>query len=216
MKWIDDLKRRRAEMKRTIRKGQHLIAAQAEGIELPFPCRVLVVSDTHYTIDRVLDYLSMHDLLSPVGAKTSDRDDIGAAAEREIVCIWHLGDMTEDAHVLSTLTVLPVYTVRGNCDLAGSDPERMVFRSGPYRALILHGHTAGVKHHLGTLYELAEEQSVQVVCFGHTHVAYQQEREGVLFLNPGTPSQKRRKEDPFSMALLTFDDSGVHSEQIVL
>ena len=54
------------------------------------------------------------------------------------------------------------------------------------KILMTHGHRYGVKSGYGTALAAAKSMGAQVVLFGHTHIPFMEEREGILMLNPGS------------------------------
>ena len=56
---------------------------------------------------------------------------------------------------------------------------------------------------------------IDVVIYGHSHRYEQEEREGVLFLNPGSCG-RRRFSLPLTMAFLWVEDNEIRVERINL
>ena len=56
------------------------------------------------------------------------------------------------------------------------------------RILAVHGHEQHVKYEMNytTLAKFAREQGCDMAVFGHTHIAYEGETDGVKLLNPGS------------------------------
>ncbi|MFH0916654.1 MAG: metallophosphoesterase family protein [bacterium] len=100
--------------------------------------------------------------------------------------IIHAGDVGS-ARVLAELrTLAPVTAVRGNCDAevwAQSLPARAEVDLGEARILV--GHVAG------RLRAEAGDGGFAVVISGHSHLASYEERDGVLYLNPGSAGPRR-------------------------
>ena len=106
--------------------------------------------------------------------------------------IIHLGDHDRDADILRReFPEIPLYTVRGNCDLASDAPQRDVVPLGPVKAFITHGHLYNVRWSVDSLVYAAQEQGCQLALYGHTHCADSQEIGGVKAVNPGTAGQGR-------------------------
>ncbi len=124
--------------------------------------------------------------------------------------ILHAGD-AGSVSVLDTLrAIAPVVAVRGNCDKgqwAQVLPNVEVVEVGPHLIYLLHD-----LKHLG-LDPVAA--GFRVVISGHSHVPAQQEREGVLFLNPGSAGRRRFKL-PVTVARLRLDATNVQAEIIEL
>jgi putative phosphoesterase len=119
--------------------------------------------------------------------------------------ILHAGDIN-DWSVLRELNAIAwTEAVAGNTDSAA-----MADILGYRKTLQLCGLQIGLTHgHLGrgrTTPERAWHTFPQadVVVFGHSHQPYNHVHRGVLLLNPGSATDKRR-EPKFSVAILTLD-----------
>lgn len=95
----------------------------------------------------------------------------------------HCGDseLPADAPCLSGFTV-----VQGNCDIPGTFPEEVLLEAGGMKIFVSHGHQYRVKQTVLPISYKAKELGAQIVCFGHSHFLGIEEREGVLFINPGS------------------------------
>ena len=101
--------------------------------------------------------------------------------------IIHLGDHDRDTEILrEEFPNIPLYNVRGNCDLAATAPETDIVPMGPVKAFITHGHLYNVNYGIDSLVYAAEEAGCKVAMYGHTHAALQQDVGGVRVINPGT------------------------------
>ena len=128
--------------------------------------KLLVFSDTHRC---------MHHMESTILDETPDT-------------VIHLGDHDRDAQQLaSVFTKLPIVSVQGNCDFYSPfGKERIIGEWGGIRMLLTHGHKFHVKSGLLRLSYAAQEAGVQAVLFGHTHIPYCEQHNGIWFLNPGS------------------------------
>lgn len=99
-----------------------------------------------------------------------------------------------------------LYAVGGNCDLGGS-PELVAEIEG-VRILLTHGHRYGVKSSLLSLTLRAKEFNCSLAIFGHTHMPFCSQENGVFLLNPGACSGFGRK----TYATLTLDNGIVKSD----
>ena len=100
--------------------------------------------------------------------------------------IIHLGDYISDARwMMERTNGHPAYQVKGNCDYGAPGPELQMLELGGVMFLLTHGHRFGVKSGYGSLLAEGKRRGAQAVLFGHTHVPYLEEREGVLMMNPG-------------------------------
>ena len=97
--------------------------------------------------------------------------------------IIHLGDYHRDLQSFSEEFCEKIYSVNGNCDGGGKD---LVFEVDGKKILLTHGDRYDVKSSLYKLLLKAKEIKADVVMFGHTHCPVVEERDGILFINPGT------------------------------
>lgn len=95
----------------------------------------------------------------------------------------HIGDseLALDAPELSGYT-----TVRGNCDWRAAFPDEQLIEVGGLRIYLTHGHLYKVKSNLQDLQYRAAEVNADIVCFGHTHIAYGEKVDNRVFINPGS------------------------------
>jgi putative phosphoesterase len=89
------------------------------------------------------------------------------------LAIFYLGDGIRDTERLR-LGGIPLYGVRGNCDLFfGGDcdefPMERITRIGDLKVLLSHGAVYGVKSDLRRMLASAVRQDVDIVLYGHTH-----------------------------------------------
>lgn len=154
--------------------------------------RILVVSDTHGNY--------------PLAVRAIDRAD-------RVDHIIHLGDVADDAILVEQALDRPVIKVAGNCDLTSTAPKKLCMSFGRKNFLITHGHRYNVKSGLSQLQLEARSAKSHVVLYGHTHLAAIDEREGILFVNPGCLAEACSTK---SFALLTITGNGIAAEIIPL
>ena len=127
-----------------------------------------------------------HGLLLPAAIKALESVDL----------IVHAGDIG-NAEVLDNLkSIAPVYAVRGNMDMIEGLrelPETEVVEVGDILLYVI--------HNIHRLDIVPSKAGFDAVIFGHLHCPSLSEKEGVLFLNPGSAAQPRRNY-PASLALL--------------
>ncbi len=118
---------------------------------------------------------------------------------RGVDLIVHAGDVG-NPEILSRLkNIAPVFAVRGNVDTepwAKELPETTLVEAD--------GASLYVLHNLRDLELKAEAGRFDAVISGHTHQAGQWERNGVLYLNPGSAGPRRFRL-PVTLALLELD-----------
>lgn len=127
--------------------------------------KLIVFSDSHRELDSMRDVIAR------------EKPDY----------VFHLGDHDADAEIISReFQTLPVATVRGNCDGWSDTPQTLTLVVGSVRFFLCHGHSYGVKSGVSTAVYAAMEENADVLLYGHTHVADQQEIRGIKVLNPGS------------------------------
>jgi len=113
--------------------------------------------------------------------------------------IIHAGDIGGVALMEALSAVAPVTAVRGNNDRGEA------FANLPQTATIeLGGVRVHVLHDLKDLAIDPRAQGVHVVVSGHSHKPLVEEREGVLYVNPGSAG-RRRFRLPISVGELLID-----------
>ncbi len=110
----------------------------------------------------------------------------------------HAGDVGKCAVVEQLERIAPVTVVRGNVDREGKVslyPEEATLELGGRRIYLTHqvkvpkeGSTRDMEPYI--------RAEVDVVVFGHSHIAFQDRRGKVLFFNPGAAGKRRFKVVP--------------------
>ncbi|WP_349408061.1 metallophosphoesterase [Pseudalkalibacillus sp. SCS-8] len=126
--------------------------------------RILVVSDSH--------------------GLTSELKEIQELHRNQVDVMVHCGDseLPSDHEHLSAF-----HNVQGNMDLGHDEflNEALIEEQG-YRIFVTHGHLYNVKMSYMNLAYKAEEYGADFVFFGHSHVAESFEKNGIVFVNPGS------------------------------
>ena len=134
--------------------------------------RILVLSDTH--IPRVVQ-----DLPERIYNEIKNVD-----------MILHAGDFI-DVEVLESLKKLKrVHAVYGNMDspeLRRTLKDKAIIQAGNFKIGLIHGY--GAPRELMETVK-AEFTNVDAIVFGHSHIAVNIVKDGVLFFNPGSPTDK--------------------------
>ncbi len=120
--------------------------------------------------------------------------------------IIHAGDVGE-AEILTQLTnVAPVIAVRGNVDSGDQGADL------PMGAWVdAEGSRIYVYHIVQDLPIDPDEDKVDMVISGHSHRSGVEEKNGVVYLNPGSVGPKRFSR-PVSFAFVTYENDGLVSE----
>ena len=128
--------------------------------------------------------------------------------------VLHAGDLIGPS-VLEELSAYnaPAHAVRGNVDMPGLDlPEALQLDFGGARIAMVHdsGRKEGRRERVGKRFPEA-----RVVVFGHSHIPFLEDENGLLLLNPGSPTDKRRQPE-HTFALLRSEEGDVRAEIIAL
>ncbi|MEA2433856.1 MAG: uncharacterized protein QOG54_1313 [Actinomycetota bacterium] len=126
--------------------------------------------------------------------------------------ILHAGDVVDPAVIVELNALAPTTVVMGNCDAmdvrdAGAT-EEVELELGGVRIAMLHdsGASGGRWNRMRKRFPAA-----RVVIFGHSHMPFNEDRDGLLLFNPGSPTWKRQA--PFtSMGLLWIENGTVEGE----
>ncbi len=128
--------------------------------------KILVLSDSHGFSREIQEILSK---------------------ERNADIIIHLGDGSHDLYDTVEYTAgKPVYQVKGNCDAYAYDfPQRIITYADKIRIFACHGHMYNVKSDLTPLFYAAKQEDCRIALYGHTHIPFSEEYDGVYIFNPG-------------------------------
>ncbi|HEU5346293.1 MAG TPA: metallophosphoesterase family protein [Ktedonobacterales bacterium] len=129
--------------------------------------------------------------------------------------IIHAGDHSTRAAIEQLAAYAPVEAVQGNVEddeIVGTLPIK--------RELVVGGCAIGVVHILGDRAHYARNArrdfpAARVVIFGHSHIPWLEDHDGLLLLNPGSATDRRRQPH-CSIALLTITDGQPSAEIIAL
>ena len=146
------------------------------------------------------------------------------SAFKGVDVIIHAGDIYQPSCLDWLEEIAPVYAVELGADAHFKDDNRVVDMA---RTIELEGHTIGIIHDLlvpGMAQEVTEftplskhfpkdadlstalekvfGASVDIVIFGHTHYPVVEEFQGVLMLNPGSPSLPKQIQRLGQVAIL--------------
>ena len=127
--------------------------------------------------------------------------------------IMHAGDLMDPALLDELAAYAPVRAVRGNLDPPEADlPETWEFGFGGAGIAMIHdsGRKEGRRNRLKRLFPDA-----RVVVFGHSHIPILEDKDGLLLLNPGSPTDKRRQPE-YTFALLYIEEESVRAEILAL
>ena len=148
--------------------------------------KIAVLSDTHGLLrEQVREMIGDCDAIIHAGDINSQKilDEIAGAGREKV----------------------PFYVVRGNNDKdwAKEIPETLQFELQHVKFFLVHNKK-----------DIPENLSdIQIIIYGHSHKYSEEEKEGRLWLNPGSCG-KRRFHQPITMAILTLVDEKWEVERI--
>lgn len=127
--------------------------------------------------------------------------------------ILHAGDLVDPELLEELAAHAPTRAVRGNLDPPEAGlPETLEFEFGGARVAMIHdsGAKRGRRSRMGRRFPGA-----RVVVFGHSHIPWLEDQDGLLLLNPGSPTDRRRQ-PVHTFALLWTEDGEVEAEILAL
>ena len=127
--------------------------------------------------------------------------------------ILHAGDLMVGDLLKGLGAYAPVLAVRGNLDPPDFDlPETLEFDFAGAKVAMVHdsgrkqGRRARLRRHF---------PDARVVVFGHSHIPFLEDEDGLMLLNPGSPTDKRRQPH-YTFALLHAQEGRVRAEIVIL
>ena len=127
--------------------------------------------------------------------------------------ILHAGDLIAPILLDGLAAYAPVRAVWGNLDPPEAKlPETLQFEFGSVRIAMIHdsGRKRGRRNRMRQRFPGA-----RVVVFGHSHIPWLEDEEGLLMLNPGSPTD-RRWQPEHTFALLWAENAEVRAEVLAL
>jgi len=121
--------------------------------------------------------------------------------------ILHGGDINKQSIVDELRRYAPLYIVRGNNDKdwAEAIPHDLTFSLGGVTFCMVHN-----KKQIP-----ADLTDIDVVVFGHSHKYVQEEKDGLLWLNPGSCGPRRFHQE-ITMMMTELSDGNIRVEKIVI
>lgn len=159
--------------------------------------RIGVISDTH------------------VPSKARRIPDVALTHFEDVELILHAGDLSVPDVLDQLAAFASVEAVQGNVE----SPETMAMLPIK-REITVGGVRIGLIHILGDrprhrATARAEFPQARVVVFGHSHIPYAEDADGLLLLNPGSATDRRRQPQ-CTIALLTITDGEPRAEIIAV
>jgi uncharacterized protein len=133
----------------------------------------------------------------------------------DVELILHAGDLSTLAVLDQLSAYAPVEAVQGNVE-----SEEVIAALPIKRELVVGGCVIGLVHILGERARYlrnarSEFSAARVVVFGHSHIPHIEETPGLLLLNPGSATDRRRQ-PMCTIARLTIEDGAPRAEIIPL
>lgn len=127
--------------------------------------------------------------------------------------VLHAGDLMDPALLDELAAYAPVRAVRGNVDSLEVDlPETVEFEFGGISIAMIHD--SGPKKGRRTRMKRRFPEA-RVIVFGHSHIPWLEDDDGILLLNPGSPTDRRRQPE-HTFALLRVERGEARAEILAL
>lgn len=186
--------------KKRAKKVHKPLSGRIDRYEYAAPLTIGVISDTH--------------IFGGGGSRKLPDEVLDLFGRFDVDLIVHVGDIViED--VLDTLAaVAPVIAVYGNNEpvkLWKALPERIVLTVGEHRIGVVHGHGGATARATA---KAAFAEPMDLVIYGHSHIPMIEETDGVVYFNPGSPTD-RRWSGHFGIGIITIDEQGIRPELIL-
>jgi putative phosphoesterase len=124
--------------------------------------------------------------------------------------ILHAGDVGDFTILGELRRIAPVTAVRGNIDI-----EPWACKLPMTEVVEVEGVSIYMLHNVDELDLKAEAAGFRVVVYGHSHCPMMEERNGVLYFNPGSAGPRRFRL-PVSVGRLLIEDGQVRGELVDL
>ena len=146
---------------------------------------------------RVIILSDTHGLLRP--------EVVGYLSQADIII--HGGDINTQAIVDKLREYAPLYIVRGNNDKGWAEglPQSLIFSIEGIHFFLVHNKKD----------VLSDLSDTNVVIYGHSHKYACEERNGVLWLNPGSCG-RRRFDQEITFAVMTVDGEHLQVEKVII
>lgn len=120
--------------------------------------------------------------------------------------MFHLGDIEGGLDDILELIDYPFWGVKGNNDFGSILDSEKIVSIGGHKIFMTHGHRYPLLWSTKALADAGKERGCDIVMFGHTHVPYLQETDGVWLVNPGSISQPRQSPRVPTYLLMEIDE----------
>jgi putative phosphoesterase len=127
--------------------------------------------------------------------------------------ILHAGDIGNESVIRELAKIALLTTVKGNVDrdgLVALYPEEQLLELGGHRIYLNHA-LQPPRNENDPCLARYHRYGVNIVVYGHSHIAYQRRWGDILFFNPGAAGKRRFKVIP-SVGFLTLTGSYVYGQ----
>lgn len=149
--------------------------------------KVLVISDTH--------------------GRTANLEKI-LPKVKPIDYLLHLGDVSREEDYIEVLAECPCCFIAGNNDYFSDLPRERLIKIEKIPIFMAHGHCHYVNARKDMIKSVAKEKGARIALFGHTHVPFCEEMDGVLVANPGSLSLPRQADGRPTYMILWLEENG--------
>ncbi len=137
--------------------------------------KIVVISDTHLSAgvvklpDKLLEDIKKSDMVIHAGdfVELKVFEELKAIS-KEIKAVW--GNMDSE-------------------DLKNKLPEKEILRIGKYKIGVMHG-SGAFGDMIQALSATFKNDGLDLIVFGHSHLAFNEKSGGILFFNPGSPTDR--------------------------
>ncbi len=123
--------------------------------------------------------------------------------------IVHAGDLTCQAMLQYMQSMGDFRGVQGNMDsksIRAALPEKLAFEVNGVKIGVIHGEQ-GPAGFLDRVSASMRDSNCQIIICGHLHNAFIEKRENIIYLNPGSPTDKRFAKKN-SYGVIEIDEQG--------
>ena len=139
--------------------------------------------------------------------------------EKNVDAVLHLGDLEGGEEEIRReiekhFPLAAFKAVPGNCDISTDKLPYFVYKipGTNLRIFMTHGHRYHVSNGTELLETAARKENCSAAFYGHTHIAKEERRDGLLIYNPGSISLPRGEKRRPSYGIMTISDEGKEIE----
>jgi len=111
------------------------------------------------------------------------------SAFKDVDLILHAGDIVTIDVLESLRKISTVKAVCGNMDpheIRNQLKEKEIIEAGKFKIGLIHG--KGHPDKMLSYLKSSFDKKLDVIVFGHSHAPFNEKRDGILFFNPGSPT----------------------------